>query len=247
MNPQSTVLVVEDDNDSRHFFCSLLSMKGYAVVEARNGKEGILVASRTHPDLIIMDLAMPQMDGIEAVRHILQVPKLAGTPILAVSAFAIADVKDEARAAGCLDVLDKPVDIDNLLAKVEGALAARPASQELLGERERNYEHQREAARVQTSMPVKWGLTEACSYTGTITSLSVGGCLISTELIETLDAKPVNIKFELPHERSMTLRGEALYYLKNVGFGIKFQQPTDEDTKTLTLLVEQRRPRQAAR
>ncbi len=72
---------------------------------------------------------MPQMDGIEAVRHILQVPKLAGTPILAVSAFAIADVKDEARAAGCLDVLDKPVDIDNLLAKVEGALAARPASQ----------------------------------------------------------------------------------------------------------------------
>ncbi len=246
MNPQSTVLVVEDDHDSRHFFCSLLSMKGYAVVEARNGKEGILVASRTHPDLIIMDLAMPQMDGIEAVRHILQVPKLADTPILAVSAFAIADVKDEAKAAGCLDVLDKPVDIDNLLAKVAGALTAKPASQDLLEER-RDYGHRREAARVQTSIPVKWGLTEACSHTGTVTSLSVGGCLISTELIETLDAKPVNIKFELSHERSMTLRGEALYYLKNVGFGIKFQQPTDEDTKTLTLLVEQRRPRQAAR
>ncbi len=243
---QSTVLVVEDDADSRYLFCSLLRMKGYAVVVARNGKEGILVASRTHPDLIVMDLAMPQMDGIEAVRHILQVPKLAGTPILAVSAFAIDDVKDEAKAAGCMDVLDKPLNIDNLLAKVESALVAKPEKDFLLPEESNDYSFPREVARVQMSIPVKWGSTEACCHTGTITSLSVNGCLVSTELLETLSEKIVHIELALPHDRSITLKGEVLYYLKNVGFGIRFQELTEENKATLSLLVEQRRHRQAA-
>lgn len=118
----STILVVDDYVDNRVLLCAWLRAKGFRVVEAQDGKEGVLQANRAHPDLILMDLAMPELDGVEATRQIRQRHSLANTPIFAVSAFATHDVKVDALAAGCNEVFSKPLDLDSLLRKINSAL-----------------------------------------------------------------------------------------------------------------------------
>jgi CheY-like chemotaxis protein len=120
----STILVIEDYTDSRTLLSSLLRAKGYKVVEARDGKEGLLQANRITPDLILMDLAMPEMDGVEATRRLRQRNTLSRTPIFAISAYATADVKDDAIAAGCAEVFAKPLDIESLLVRIKATLDA---------------------------------------------------------------------------------------------------------------------------
>ena len=116
------ILVIEDYSDSRTLLSSLLRAKGYEVVEARDGKEGLRQASRITPDLILMDLAMPEMDGVEATRQLRQRHILSGTPIFAISAYATADVKHDAIAAGCAEVFPKPLDIESLLGRIKARL-----------------------------------------------------------------------------------------------------------------------------
>ena len=118
------ILVIEDYTDSRTLLSSLLRAKGYKVVEARDGKEGLLQASRITPDLILMDLAMPEMDGVEATRQLRLRHTLSRTPIFVISAYATADVKQDAMAAGCAEVFPKPLEIEKLLGKIRTALEA---------------------------------------------------------------------------------------------------------------------------
>jgi two-component system, cell cycle response regulator DivK len=125
---RSTILVVDDYMDNRVLLCAWLRAKGFRVVEAQDGKEGVLQANRAHPDLILMDLAMPELDGVEATRQIRQRHSLAQTPIFAVSAFATHDVKVDALAAGCNEVFSKPLDLDSLLRKINSALGSNNAS-----------------------------------------------------------------------------------------------------------------------
>jgi two-component system cell cycle response regulator DivK len=120
----STILVIEDYTDSRTLLSSLLRAKGYKVLEARDGKEGLLQANRITPDLILMDLAMPEMDGVEATRRLRQRNTLSRTPIFAISAYATADVKHDAIAAGCAEVFAKPLDIESLLVRIKATLGA---------------------------------------------------------------------------------------------------------------------------
>jgi len=120
----STILVIEDYTDSRTLLSSLLRARGYKVIEARDGKEGVLQANRTTPDLILMDLAMPEMDGVEATRQLRQRNTLSRTPIFAISAYATADVKHDAIAAGCAEVFAKPLDIESLLVRIKATLGA---------------------------------------------------------------------------------------------------------------------------
>jgi CheY-like chemotaxis protein len=120
----STILVIEDYTDSRTLLSSLLRAKGYKVVEARDGKEGLLQANRVTPDLILMDLAMPEMDGVEATRRLRQRNTLSRTPIFAISAYATADVKDDAIEAGCAEVFAKPLDIESLLVRIKATLGS---------------------------------------------------------------------------------------------------------------------------
>ncbi len=237
---QRTILVVEDDASTRDFFCSLFRLQAYNVVEAQNGKEGILAASRAHPDLIVMDLAMPEMDGIETVRRIQQVPKLAGIPVFAVSAYGIGAVKADAIAAGCKEVFDKPVDIDLLVKKIEEALRVDP-SPEALPTEQRKYLFARKVERVQTAIPIDWGLTEACNRYGTITSLSINGCLIQTDMIEPLYGQPIFIQLKLPNEKWLSLQSEVLYYLRGAGFAVEFKELSADNEAVITRLVEQRR------
>jgi CheY-like chemotaxis protein len=118
------ILVVEDFEDSRRLLSSLLRAKGYKIVEACNGKEGLQQANRSHPDLILMDLAMPEMDGVEATRQLRQRNIFSRTPIFAISAYATSAVKQDALDAGCAEVFAKPLDIPSLLGKIKDQLGA---------------------------------------------------------------------------------------------------------------------------
>src|SRR5436190_20650930 len=123
----STILVVDDYIDNRVLLAAWLRAKGYKVVEAQDGKEGVLQANRSHPDLILMDLAMPELDGIEATRQLRERHAFSRTPIFAISAYATHDVKEDALAAGCTEGFDKPLDLPLLLGKIQGFLHHEPA------------------------------------------------------------------------------------------------------------------------
>ena len=119
------ILVIEDYPDTRDLLSSLLRTKGYKVVEACDGQEGLRQASRIKPDLILMDLALPALDGVEATRQIRERDKLSQTPIFAISAFATAEVARDALAAGCTEVFRKPIEIEPFLGKIRATLNAQ--------------------------------------------------------------------------------------------------------------------------
>ena len=109
-----TVMVVEDFEDNRFMMRRLLEMSGYRVVEAVNGQEAVEVAARERPDLILMDLSLPLLDGLAATRRIREQPALRAVPIVAVSAHDTADFHADALAAGCNEYVTKPIDFDQL-------------------------------------------------------------------------------------------------------------------------------------
>jgi CheY-like chemotaxis protein len=128
-NTSSTILVVDDYSDNRILLATWLRAKGYKVIEASDGKEGVLQANRSNPDLILMDLAMPELDGIEATRQLRQRRAHNRTPIFAISAYATGDVKEDALAAGCNQVFDKPLDLASLLGNIKSTLDPQNSSQ----------------------------------------------------------------------------------------------------------------------
>jgi two-component system cell cycle response regulator DivK len=111
-----TVMVVEDFEDNRFMMRRLLEMSGYRVLEAVNGEEAVELAHRERPQLILMDLSLPQLDGLAATRRIRQYPDMKDVPIVAVSAHDTADFHADALAAGCNDYVTKPIDFDQLEA-----------------------------------------------------------------------------------------------------------------------------------
>jgi CheY-like chemotaxis protein len=109
-----TVLVVEDFEDNRFMMRRLLEMSGYRVVEAVNGEQAVETAVSERPDLILMDLSLPKLDGLAATRRIRKHDELARTPIVAVSAHDTTDFHADALAAGCNEYVTKPIDFDQL-------------------------------------------------------------------------------------------------------------------------------------
>lgn len=109
-----TIMVVEDFEDNRFMMRRLLEMSGYRVLEAVNGEEAVLLARSERPGLILMDLSLPQLDGLAATRRIRQHAELRNVPIVAVSAHDTADFHADALAAGCNDYVTKPIDFDQL-------------------------------------------------------------------------------------------------------------------------------------
>ena len=114
------ILVVEDDEDSRRILRDLLASGDYQMLEAEDGKQGIAVAEAQRPDLILMDIQLPLVDGYEATRHIKANPKLRSIPIIVVTSQADGEAK--ARAAGCDDYFAKPYSPRQLLAKIKEQL-----------------------------------------------------------------------------------------------------------------------------
>lgn len=102
------VLVVEDDTDNRRIVTKVLSIDGYEVIEATDGVEALDKVRIEHPDLILMDLALPHLDGWEATRRLKKDPATRAIPIVALTAVAMRGDEEQARAAGCDDYLSKP-------------------------------------------------------------------------------------------------------------------------------------------
>jgi len=114
------ILYIEDNEDNVYMLRRRLERAGFAVVIASNGTSGIAMASSEQPDLILMDLSLPDVDGWEATRRIKANPATKHIPVIAITANAMTGDKDKALAAGCDDFDTKPVEIARLLAKISG-------------------------------------------------------------------------------------------------------------------------------
>jgi two-component system cell cycle response regulator DivK len=114
-----TVLVVEDNELNMKLFNDLLEAHGYVVVQARTGPEALAAARRHRPDLILMDIQLPEISGLEVTQEILKDPDLSDIPVIAVTAFAMKGDEERIRAGGCRDYISKPISIVSFLEKVK--------------------------------------------------------------------------------------------------------------------------------
>jgi two-component system cell cycle response regulator DivK len=112
------ILVVEDHEENRRIMRDLLTHAGYTMLEAVTGEEGVAAAARERPDLILMDIQLPGLDGYEATRRIKAEPDLRAIPIIAVTSYALSGDDQKALAAGCDAYVTKPFSPRALLAKI---------------------------------------------------------------------------------------------------------------------------------
>ena len=112
------ILVVEDQEDNRQIVRDLLTANDYEVTEAENGEEALVAVAKDRPDLILMDIQLPVMDGYEVTRRIKADPSLSSIPVIAVTSYALSGDEEKARAAGCDDFVPKPFSPRQLLAKI---------------------------------------------------------------------------------------------------------------------------------
>jgi two-component system, cell cycle response regulator DivK len=112
------ILIVEDQEDNRAIMRDLLNDAGYDLIEATNGQDGVTLAQSERPDLILMDVQLPVMDGYEATRRIKSNVELKSIPVIAVTSFALSGDEGKAQLAGCDDYLAKPFSPRLLLAKI---------------------------------------------------------------------------------------------------------------------------------
>jgi CheY-like chemotaxis protein len=125
MRHKELFLVVEDFEDSRFMMRRLLEMAGHAVVEATDGEQAIQMALEKHPDVILMDLSLPKLDGLAATKRIRARRGFRNVPILAVSAHDGPDSRAAALEAGCNDYVTKPIDFDQLKKTIDRLLLKR--------------------------------------------------------------------------------------------------------------------------
>jgi CheY-like chemotaxis protein len=121
------ILIVEDNEDNRDMLSRRLQRRGYVVVRAADGQEAVAMAARERPDLILMDVGLPVMDGLEATQRIRACAATQTIPIIALTAHAMSGDRARALQAGCDDYHAKPVELPRLLAQME-ALLARAAT-----------------------------------------------------------------------------------------------------------------------
>lgn len=122
------ILVVEDNEENRDSLRRRLERRGFQVVLAEDGQKGIDCATTEKPDLILMDMNMPVLDGWEATRRIKATPELAGTPVIALTAHAMNGDRERAIEAGCTDYHTKPIEFSKLLAQLESILGGSTTS-----------------------------------------------------------------------------------------------------------------------
>jgi CheY-like chemotaxis protein len=116
------ILLVEDNEMNRDMLSRRLARNGFDIAIAVDGRQGVEMALSEKPDLILMDMSLPVMDGWEATRHVKANPDTKGIPVIALTAHAMSDDREKALAAGCDDFDSKPVDLPRLLGKIKGLL-----------------------------------------------------------------------------------------------------------------------------
>ena len=112
------ILVVDDTDDNRDMLARRLARRGFEIEQARDGEEACRAAVASRPDLILMDMQMPVLDGYEATRRIKADPATAAIPIVGLTAYAMAGDREKVLAAGCDDYEPKPVDLASLVGKI---------------------------------------------------------------------------------------------------------------------------------
>ena len=118
----ATILLVEDNEANRDMLSRRLERRGYTVTIATDGRDGIAAARRGLPDLVIMDMNLPEIDGWQATRHLKSEPVTRHIPIIALTAHAMSSDRQRALEAGCDDYDTKPVEMTRLLTKIRGLL-----------------------------------------------------------------------------------------------------------------------------
>jgi two-component system, cell cycle response regulator DivK len=122
------ILLVEDNEMNRDMLSRRLARKEYEVLVAVDGKEGVEMAGSEAPDLILMDMSLPVMDGWEATRQLKASPETKAIPIIALTAHAMSGDREKAIEAGCDDYDTKPIELPRLLAKMEDLLGEKKAA-----------------------------------------------------------------------------------------------------------------------
>jgi CheY-like chemotaxis protein len=121
----ATILMIEDNTINMKLFSVMLQSAGYSVLWAENAEEGIPLIEREMPNLILMDIGLPGMDGLEATRRLKGNPQTASIPIIAVTAHSLQSDREEAIRAGCTEYIAKPVRMNHFLDTIAGVLAPR--------------------------------------------------------------------------------------------------------------------------
>jgi len=114
-----TILYIEDNEQNYYLVNVLLNTRGYEVLWARDGQEGIDKADQFRPDLILLDIQLPVMDGYEVAMRLRSNPELSSVPIVAVTSYAMAGDREKALSAGCTGYIEKPIDPDTFLAQID--------------------------------------------------------------------------------------------------------------------------------
>ncbi len=126
MLPMAKILLVEDNEMNRDMLSRRLERRGYEVVIAVDGQQGVDLAQSTSPDLILMDMSLPVIDGWEATRQLKSMERMKAVPIIALTAHAMSGDREKALEAGCNDYDTKPIELPRLLGKIEALLGTKP-------------------------------------------------------------------------------------------------------------------------
>lgn len=113
------ILLIEDNPHNRYLACFLLRARGWEVIEAEDGPDGLRVAADVAPAVILLDIQLPGMDGYEVARRLRANPSLAEVPIIAVTSYAMPGDREQCLAAGCTGYIEKPIDPEHFAEEVE--------------------------------------------------------------------------------------------------------------------------------
>jgi len=116
------ILIIEDNEQNLYLTTFLLEKQDFDVVQARNGQQGLEVAASEHPDLILLDIQLPVMDGYEVARRLKQAEETKSIPIVAVTSYAMAGDRETILATGCEGYIEKPINPDSFVEQVRGFL-----------------------------------------------------------------------------------------------------------------------------
>jgi len=116
---KNQILVIEDNEQNMYLVTYILEIHGYQVIQARNGNDGILFAQQHKPDLILLDIQLPVMDGYTVAREIRKDPELVGIPIVAVTSYAMPGDREHALEAGCTGYIEKPINPDTFMGEIK--------------------------------------------------------------------------------------------------------------------------------
>ncbi len=121
---KSKILVIEDNEQNMYLVTFILEKYGYQVAQARNGDVGLAQARQQKPDLILLDIQLPVMDGYTVARELRKIEALAKVPIVAVTSYAMPGDRENTLAAGCTGYIEKPIDPDTFITQIERYLLA---------------------------------------------------------------------------------------------------------------------------